>query len=188
MVARDGNAKKKVTFKSKSNLREVHTYEVHKLNTSRKTASEKRHGVAVKTIAKRITAEMAIAIAAKLEAEVALEVGTAAPATVWVVDTGSGNDLISSAEAGTNVRRGPPIRLNTAGGRVTSDYVSTEEIPALGHTFDARILDNTPAVVSVGRRSREGWTFHWAPHQKPVWTDPKGTEHVLEVMNDVPFI
>ena len=85
----------------------------------------------------------------------------------WLMDTGSGHDLIgrSDLSSGALARRQPaecPITLNTANGL----YHADEEIPMLVHALDEGIrpllMESTPAVISIGRRCKlQGYSFWW---------------------------
>ena len=43
--------------------------------------------------------------------------------------------------------------------------------------------------MSLGRMCMEdGWSFHWEPFGKPVFVDPSGRSHELEVEHYVPVL
>ena len=92
---------------------------------------------------------------------------------VWLVDTGSDQDLISegmlkTAQATKRRVSDTPICLATANGSTRADEVADVTVDALHRDFTPYILDETPAVLSVGVRCMEpGYSFVWPADSKP---------------------
>ena len=73
---------------------------------------------------------------------------------VWLVDTGSEQDLISegmlkTAKATNRRVSDTPISLATANGSTRADEVADVKVDALHQPFSPYILEETPAVLSV---------------------------------------
>ena len=112
----------------------------------------------------------------------------------WLVDTGCGHDLVDKRESESihrwKVTAEEPQTFHTAGGPVEA----TEQMPMflqdLGATIKPWILDDTPSVLSVGRRCQaEGWAFYWPPWSaNPIFVDPQGRKHILEAEGYVPYL
>jgi len=118
-----------------------------------------------------------------------------------IADTGAGVNLMSRHELDSdaidrieNLAR--PIRLNTANGVISTDEVLPMELPVMDDTLDFVLLENTPAVVSVGERCMaKGYGFYWPPNGDPFFVLPgdngatrrvvplKTTRHVPMIIN-----
>ena len=91
----------------------------------------------------------------------------------WIMDSGSGLDLVSwefvkdlPPEHWHKLMR--PIMLDTAGGESKAESTVTSPIDQLGEEIDALVLPSTPYVLSLGRRCQEmGYGFWWPPHGLP---------------------
>ena len=61
--------------------------------------------------------------------------------------------------------------------------------PILGDDINPYVLDDSPAVVSVGQRCIDaGWSFHWPAYSRPYFKKPDGTKVKLEVDDYVPYL
>jgi len=116
-----------------------------------------------------------------------------------IADTGAGVNLMSKSELGAHELKfveklARPIKLNTANGVTTTDEVLPLELPSLDDTLDFVLLENTPAVVSVGERCMtKGYGFYWPPNGDPFFVLPGGdgdTRRVvpLKTTRHVPMI
>jgi hypothetical protein len=113
--------------------------------------------------------------------------------TRWLVDTGSGYDLIGRQELTDDdeqyLLRSEPIEFFTANGSTTSMFEYQMVLDNLDEQLEVRVLDNTPAVLSVGRRCMEdGYTFVWHPGKLPYFVLPSGKRVPLEVEGYVPYL
>ena len=107
---------------------------------------------------------------------------------VWLVDTGSEQDLISegmlkTAKATNRRVSDTPISLATANGSTRADEGADVKVDAL------HILEETPAVLSVGVRCMEqGCRFVWPADGKPYFIRPDLGVIELSVDGRVPVI
>jgi hypothetical protein len=110
----------------------------------------------------------------------------------WLMDTGSGNDLISETQVPKRAEReelDESISLNTANGLITVDEQAIMQSIALGDVVEPLILPSTPAVLSIGKRCMNlGYSFVWKAGHKPVLITPGKKVIKLDVENDVPFL
>ena len=86
----------------------------------------------------------------------------------WLTDTGCGHDLIGRAKAkslGVDVVQGDDeIVFQTANGSASTSDVAEIVVGELNETVKPHVLDETPTVLSIGRRCMKmGYTFHWMP-------------------------
>ena len=59
----------------------------------------------------------------------------------------------------------------------------------LGTVVSPRLSEETPVVLSVGRRCiDDGWTFVWPGYGNPYFQKPDGDRIELQVDNDVPLL
>ena len=77
----------------------------------------------------------------------------------------------------------------TANGVVpTHDYV-TLRVPEVNEVVKPWVLNNTPAVLSIGQRCMEmGYTFIWPTGSVPYFMLPSGEFLYLEVRDNIPYI
>ena len=113
---------------------------------------------------------------------------------VWLVDTGSEQDLISegmlkTAKATNRRVSNTPISLATANGSTRADEVADVKVDALHQPFSPYILEETPAVLSVGVRCMEqGYSFVWPADGRPYFIRPDMGVIELNVDGRVPVI
>ena len=111
----------------------------------------------------------------------------------WMIDSGRAMDLISKRELrdeemalAERVRR---IKFNTANGNTSPELAITFDIETLAECALVRILDSTPAVLSMGMRCmRMGYSFHWPAGYNPVFIRPDGKHVKLKVIGDIPYL
>ena len=107
---------------------------------------------------------------------------------------GSELDLISegmlkTANATNRRVSDTPICLATAKGSTRADEVADLTVDALHKDFTPYILDETPAVLSVGVRCMEqGYSFVWPEDSKPYFIRTDHTVIALNVDGRVPVI
>ena len=103
-----------------------------------------------------------------------------------MIDSGCAMDLISKRELRDEERR---IKFNTANGNTSSELAITFDIETLAECALVRILDSTPAVLSMGMRCmRMGYSFHWPAGYNPVFIRPDGKHVKLKVIGDIPYL
>ena len=113
--------------------------------------------------------------------------------TEWLVDTGSGHDLIDLALVMRNAdlinTDHQNLTLSTANGECKPAGSIAMRIEALGEVSSALVLENTPNVLSVGLRCMDyGYAFHWPSGRFPYWVTPEGKHVPCRVENNVPFL
>jgi len=112
----------------------------------------------------------------------------------WLVDSGSGLDLISRKDASEClgfIIRGINVELATANGQTSSDEVLPLVIKRLNEAISPHVLEDTPNVLSLGRRIIEdGYSFHWLAYSTQPWLEhpTTGDVIVLEVKDFVPYL
>ena len=108
---------------------------------------------------------------------------------LWIMDTGCGFDLIAkqglSAAAKKKLRKATSsIELLAAGGSVNAKMILPLHSTALNRDVEPLVLDQTPSVLSIGRRCmEEGFGFWWPPGQLPILYLPDGKQITLEVID-----
>ena len=110
----------------------------------------------------------------------------------FILDSGSGHDLISARKAermNLKKRICDPIMFHTANG---STATQTEAEIDLG-TFDiishAYVLDDTPSVMSLGKRCmEEGYSFVWPSGKMPFMITKSGERIDLTIHDNIPYV
>ncbi len=99
----------------------------------------------------------------------------------WLLDTGCKYDLTTRASVPLHqhnrIYRAPvPIILATANGLSSGEKSCNNTFGELGEVAEPYILDNTPDVLSIGRRCVEdGYSFNWKLYSlHPTITTPDG--------------
>jgi hypothetical protein len=113
----------------------------------------------------------------------------------WLLDSGSGNDLISVDDTPaslptTDIPANRRPKLQTANGDISVDKRVVFALPGLGFPVNALQLQRTPAVLSLGKRCvEEGWSFRWdAWSKEPTLTDPNGRAVKVYVEGGIPHV
>ena len=109
----------------------------------------------------------------------------------WIVDTGSGLDLVGIQdvppfETKNFLRDRNPVELHTANGITVVNQEVSMQIMSLMEDIHPLVLESTPAVLSVGKR--EGWTFIWNAWKNPLLISPSGKKIHLKVHGYVPYL
>ena len=87
------------------------------------------------------------------------------------------DNLIGRAKAkslGVDIVQGDDeIVFQTANGSTSTSDVAEIVVDELGETAKPFVLDETPAVLSIGRRCMKmGYAFHWMPGKLPFMVTP----------------
>ena len=91
----------------------------------------------------------------------------------FFVDSGASMHMITkkdlnSAELDTVTTSRSPTTVITANGEVQTNEVATVYVKELGIFFTMKVLENTPAVLSLGKLCDEhGYSYEWIKGQKP---------------------
>ena len=115
------------------------------------------------------------------------------PATeiAWIADTGSANDLVSREMVNRNevFESSKPVSLLTANGVFQANDQANLDIPLLGITAKPYVLDDSPAVISVGQLCIDhDWSFIWPSNDTPYFKKPNGQRIKLQVKDYVPYL
>jgi hypothetical protein len=115
-------------------------------------------------------------------------------ATRWIIDSGSGFDLISERSLTKDDRKAVtkaenPCRMATANGVATAEEQLSIHIEGIG-SVDAVVLNNSPCnVLSLGKLCMEkGFGFRWTSGQLPKLLLPDGTAKILTINQYVPVL
>ena len=123
-------------------------------------------------------------------------IATAAPkaGVCWLVDSGSESDLVSKGMLrdvnAKNCRAVEhPISLITANGSTEANEVADVKLSALPDPVQPYVLDQTPAVLSVGTRCvDQGYSFVWPANGNPILVRPDDKVVQLRVEGHVPVL
>eukprot|EP00972_Heterocapsa_arctica_P068348 10097448-Heterocapsa_arctica.AAC.1 len=79
--------------------------------------------------------------------------------------------------------------FRTANGFTVSTHSAPMKIEELGEEIAPFVLQDTPAVLSVGDRDmNKGYTFVWPAYSSPYFVTPNGFRVELEVIDNVPYL
>ena len=122
-----------------------------------------------------------------------------APSTInlrkenFVVDSGASMHLISQkdlsdAEMDTLTKSKSPTTVITANGKVQTHEEATVYVKELHIFLTMKVLENTPAVVSLGKLCDEhGYSYEWINGQKPHLIED-GIRIICNTENFVPIV
>ena len=89
----------------------------------------------------------------------------------FILDSGSGHDLISARKAermNLKQRTCDPIMFHTANGSTATQTEAEIDLGTFDMTSHAYVLDDTPSVMSLGKRCmEEGYSFVWPSGKMP---------------------
>ena len=88
---------------------------------------------------------------------------TIAKGVKWLMDTGCGHDLTGQDKArsigATIVQDDDMVEFQTANGFTTTSSKAKIDVPEIAETVEPFVLNNTPTVLSIGRRCmRDGYS------------------------------
>ena len=109
----------------------------------------------------------------------------------FLIDSGaSSRDGLMTAEMKIIRKTSHVVYLQTANGVIeVEEEVSITLQDLGGESIVALILDNTPAVLSLGKLIRENhYTYVWQPGQPPTLREQNGAVIVLHEDSDVPLL
>ena len=110
----------------------------------------------------------------------------------FILDSGSGHDLISS----TRISRmdlptydDKVVNFHTANGVTCSTKRSSIKFEAFNEPAEAHILEDTPSVLSMGKRCVDlGYSFVWPTGRTPFMLDPNGNIIEMTVKDYIPYV
>ena len=110
----------------------------------------------------------------------------------FIMDSGSGHDLISAKKVD---RMDLPtyddavVNFHTANGVTSSTKRSDIKFEAFDEPAQAHILEDTPSVMSMGKRCVDlGYSFIWPSGKTPYMIDPNGDIIDMTVRDYIPYI
>ena len=110
----------------------------------------------------------------------------------FIMDSGSGHDLISAKKID---RMDMPtyddvvVNFHTANGVTSSTKRFDIKFEAFDEPAQAHILEDTPSVMSMGKRCVDlGSSFIWPPGKTPYMIDPNGDIIEMTVRDYIPYI
>ena len=111
----------------------------------------------------------------------------------FLMDTGCGHDLISQRKVEKHgletLVSEEAISFQTANGVTNTDLISNFQTESFTEPINAYVLDDTPSVLSVGKRCmKQGYGFVWPPGENPFMINPEGKRISLFVNGDTPYV
>ena len=110
-----------------------------------------------------------------------------------IADTGCAHDLISAREARQAKLKlevsDTPMRFQTANGDTCGDMVAPFRIKELGEMVKPYVLQETPSVISIGKRTMgHGYSFVWSAGDNPYFITPANKVISLDVVSEIPYV
>ena len=124
----------------------------------------------------------------------AMNAGKTTGPTSWLVDSGAAVDLVRSRDIPAEMSpmygmAERPISLSTANGLIESKETVALQIPSIGETIDAYVVEDTPPVLSLGRMCMKmGYSFRWDKGVNPILITPSGKEIELSLSHHCPYL
>ena len=110
----------------------------------------------------------------------------------FILDSGSGHDLISARKAermNLKQRTYDPIMFHTANGSTTTQTEAEIDLGTFDVTSHAYVLDDTPSVMSLGKRCMgEGYSFVWPSGKMPFMITKDGERIDLTIHDNIPYV
>ena len=119
---------------------------------------------------------------------------SATPVKEWILDSGASQDLVSrqnlSNKEQNKIKKSDERCFQTANGTISIGDRIDMNVKSDGATISTRpfVLDECPAILSLGQRIADGYSFEWSPGSTPTLTAPNGRKISLKVDNYVPVI
>ena len=110
----------------------------------------------------------------------------------FILDSGSGHDLISARKAermNLKQRTCDPIMFHTANGSTATQTEAEIDLGTFDMTSQAYVLDDTPFVMSLGKRCMgEGYSFVWPSGKMPFMITKNGERIDLTIHDNIPYV
>ena len=110
----------------------------------------------------------------------------------FILDSGSGHDLISARKAermNLKQRTCDPIMFHTANGSAATQTKAEIDLGTFDMTSHAYVLDDTPSVMSLGKRCmEEGYSFVWPSGKMPFMITKDGERIDLTIHDNIPYV
>ena len=102
----------------------------------------------------------------------------------FIMDSGSGHDLISARKVDRmdlSTYDDTTVNFHTANGVTSSTKRSDIDFEVFDEPAQAHILEDTPSVLSMGKRCLDlGYSFVWPSGKSPYMLDADG--HIIEMI------
>ena len=110
----------------------------------------------------------------------------------FILDSGSGHDLISARKAermNLKQRTCDPIMFHTANGSTATQTEAEIDLGTFDMTSHAYVLDDTPSVMSLGKRCmEEGYSCVWPSGKMPFMITKDGERIDLTIHDNIPYV
>ena len=110
----------------------------------------------------------------------------------FILDSGSGHDLISARKAermNLKKRVCDPIMFHTANDSTATQTEAEIDLGTFDEISQAYVLDDTPSVMSLGKRCmEEGYSFVWPSGKMPFMITKNGERIDLTIHDNIPYI
>ena len=110
----------------------------------------------------------------------------------FILDSGSGHDLISARKAermNLKKRVCDPIMFHTANGSTATQTEAEIDLGTFDEISQAYVLDDTPSVMSLGKRCmEEGYSFVWPSGKMPFMITKNGDRIDLTIHDNIPYV
>ena len=110
----------------------------------------------------------------------------------FILDSGSGHDLISARKAermNLKKRVCDPIMFHTANGSTATQTEAEIDLGTFDEISQAYVLDDTPSVMSLGKRCmEEGYSFVRPSGKMPFMITKNGERIDLTIHDNIPYI
>ena len=109
----------------------------------------------------------------------------------FIMDSGSGHDLISATRVDRmdlNTYESSRVNFHTANGITSTTTMVELDFDTFNEPAKAHVLDDTPSVLSLGKRCMEqGYTFVWPSGREPYMINSEGDKIKMEVHDLSPY-
>eukprot|EP00435_Cladocopium_sp_Y103_P026723 s1517_g6.t1 len=110
----------------------------------------------------------------------------------FIMDSGSGHDLIARRKVDrldNEMYEGEMVNFHTANGVTSTSQMTDLNFEVFDEPVKAHVLDDTPSVLSMGKRCMEqGFSFVWPSGKDPFMIDNEGYIVKMKVKDHIPYI
>ena len=110
----------------------------------------------------------------------------------FIMDSGSGHDLIAQKKVDRmdmEMYEDEMINFHTANGVTSTSKMTDIQFNVFEEPVKAHVLEDTPSVLSMGKRCLEqGYTFIWPSGKDPFMIDNSGLMINMRVKDHIPYV